>query len=105
MTRTALALLASLAAAPLAAQTFQSPACPSGSTRTGNECIAPNGIVTQRFILPQVTAETDDGRVVYNLSSNSPSGLRSMSDGDRVVIRKNSLFVTDLDVDLTVIAD
>ncbi|MBY6046900.1 hypothetical protein [Vannielia litorea] len=105
MIRTAFTLCATLAAAPLAAQSFQSPDCPTGSTRTGNECTAPNGIVTQRFVLPQITDEADDGRVVYNLSSDSPSGLRSTGESDRVVIRENSLFVTDLDADLTVIAD
>ncbi len=95
-----LALLAGLTAAPLAAQSFVSPDCPANSTRVGNACYAPNGTVVQRFALPQI--EEADEVQVYDLSSDSP--YRS-GDGDRVVIRKNAFFITDLDTNLTVIAD
>ncbi|QDC10173.1 hypothetical protein FHY55_13355 [Oceanicola sp. D3] len=97
------ALLATIAAAPLAAQTFVSPQCPQGSLRVGNECRAANGTVVQRFAIPQI--EQDNSVQVYDLTSDSPYAEGARGTGERVVIRKNSTFVTDLDTDFTVIAD
>ncbi|MBS8228631.1 hypothetical protein [Vannielia litorea] len=96
------ALLATMAAAPLAAQTFVSPVCPTDTTRVGNDCIAANGTVIKRFDMPQI--EEDDVQV-YDLTSDSPLAEGGLGDGERVVIQEDNAFVTDLDTNLTVIAD
>ena len=104
MTRTltpaALILGASLTAAPLAAQAFERVDCPTGSTRVGNDCLAPNGTVTYRFDMPQI--EEGD---VYDLTADGPYGLDRPEGGDKIVIEEDSMFITDIDTDLTVIAD
>ena len=98
--RAAILAGATLAAAPLAAQNFVTPECPVGSARLGNECVAANGIVTKSFVMPQI-----EDRQVYDLTSDSLSGQTDLQSGDRAVIADDSLFVTDLDTNLTVVAD
>ncbi|MFY0632458.1 MAG: hypothetical protein JXQ91_01490 [Vannielia sp.] len=95
-----LALAAALAftAAPIWAQSFISPDCPTGSLRVNSACVAANGSVVKRFDIPQI-----DGTRVYDLRAD---GTASGTDApESVVIEENSHFVTGLHSKLTVIAD